>query len=103
MYKKNKPMAKFIFNVHKKTATINNIEVYHKNQGIGSIILKDIEGYVLKKYGVYKINVCAWQQMGSTDVLNFYKKNGYVLSDEKSTFYDDTIYIYDLYTLEKKT
>ena len=101
MYQINKPLAHFNFNVEKKNATLNNIVVFDKNKGIGSIVLQDMEEYVLKMYGVHKINVCAWQKMGNTDVLDFYKKNGYIFSDNKITTYDDSIYIYDLYRLEK--
>ena len=31
----------------------------------------------------------------------FYKKNGYIMSDEKSQIYDDSVIIYDLYKFEK--
>lgn len=103
MYQPKKSLAHFNFSVDKKNATLNNIEVYHKNQGIGSIVLKDMEEYVLKMYGVHKINVCAWQKSGNNEVLYFFKKNGYSLVDEKSDTYDDSMFIYDLYRLEKKT
>lgn len=105
MYQPHRSLAQFNFSVDvpKRRATINNIEVYHKNQGIGSIVLRDIEEYVLKMYGVQKINLCAWQKTGNNEVLHFFKKNGYHIINENSTTYDDSITIYDLYKMEKST
>lgn len=101
MHERNKILAHFNFSVHKKNTTINNMEVYYKNKGIGSIILKDIEKYVSKNHDVKKINLCAWQESGGDNLLHFFTKNGYSFINNKSAIYDDTLYIYDLYQFEK--
>jgi len=64
--------------------------------------VKDIEEYVKKVYKVNKINVCAWQQYGNHEVIEFYQKNGFKLLNHKNMIYDDSCNIFDLYVLEKK-
>jgi hypothetical protein len=65
--------------------------------------LNNLEKYVKYKYDVNYINLLAWQELGSTNIVDFFKKNGYIENkqDEIST-YDDYSKIYDLYPFYKK-
>lgn len=101
LYNNNHKLANYNFIVSDKKAVINNIQVHKKNMGIGSYILKNIENHVKEKHNVNNISLLAWQNSENEKVVDFYKKNGYIMSDEKSQIYDDSIIIYDLYKFEK--
>ena len=97
----NNKIANYNFMVSDKKAVINNIQVYKKNKGIGSSILHNIETYVKDTYDVNKISLLAWQNSENDKVVDFYKKNGYIMTGENSQIYDDSVIIYDLYKFEK--
>ena len=101
IYKQHIELAKYNFMIYNNSVTINNIEVYYKNKGIGSYILKNIEKYVKNIYNINKINLCAWQKYGDNNLINFYQKNGYILKNENNKIYDDYIFLYELYEFEK--
>ena len=101
VYNNNNKIANYNFMISDKKAVINNIQVYEKNKGIGSSILHNIETYVKEKYDTNNISLLAWQNSENEKVIDFYKKNGYIMSDEKSQIYDDSVIIYDLYKFEK--
>ena len=98
-------LAKVNFIICNRNTTINNLEVneIYQRQGYGSLILNNLEKYVKYKYDVNYINLLAWQELGSTNIVDFFKKNGYIENkqDEIST-YDDYSKIYDLYPFYKK-
>ena len=106
MYVCDKKIANYNFSVQNNLATINNIHVHKKNNGYGSFILYKIEDYVKNIYNVNTINVCAWQEYGTgndnDNVLNFYKKNGYHQLNKTPQIYDDSVFLYDLYTFQKE-
>ena len=101
LYNKNNKIANYNFMVSDKKAVINNIQVHEKNRGIGSSILHNIETYVKDTYDVNKISLLAWQNSENDKVVEFYKKNGYIMTGENSQIYDDSVIIYDLYKFEK--
>jgi DNA polymerase II large subunit len=101
LYNNKNKIADYNFMISDRKAVINNIQVYKKNIGIGSYILKNIENYAKEKHNVNNISLLAWQNSENEKVIDFYKKNGYIMSDEKSQLYDDSVNIYDLYKFEK--
>ena len=101
LYNNKNKIADYNFMISDRKAVINNIQVYKKNIGIGSYILKNIENYVKEKHNVNNISLLAWQNSENEKVIDFYKKNGYIMSDEQSQLYDDSVNIYDLYKFEK--
>ena len=50
---------------------------------------------------VNKVNLLAWQDSSSYNVINFFKKNGYKIINKNENGYDDSVIIYDLYHFEK--
>lgn len=98
-------LAKVNFIVCNKNATINNLEVneIYKRQGHGSEILNNLEKYVKYKYDVNNINLLAWQELGCTSIVDFFKKNEYIENKQHEiSTYDDYSKIYDLYPFYKK-
>ena len=79
------------------SATINNFNIHSKYQkmGHGSTFLKGIETSIKFDYNVNRINLLVWQQLGKDDVINFYKKNGYVESAPSTNVLNDYNNIYD--------
>ena len=77
LYRNETKITNYNFIVNDKSVTINNLEVKIKNKGIGSTILNNIENYVKNIYDVNKVNLLAWQDSSSDNVINFFKKNGY--------------------------
>ena len=55
----------------------------------------------VKKYDANNVSLLAWQNNENEKVIDFYKKNGYIMTGENSQIYDDSIIIYDLYKFEK--
>ena len=101
LYKNKTKIANYNFIIDDNSVTINNLEVKIKNKGIGSIILNNIEKYTKNIYNVNKVNLLAWQDSSSDNVINFFKKNGYKIIDKNDNGYDDSLIIYDLYHFEK--
>jgi len=101
LYRNETKIANYNFIVNDKSVTINNLEVKIKNKGIGSTILNNIENYVKNIYDVNKVNLLAWQDSSSDNVINFFKKNGYKIINKNENGYDDSVIIYDLYHFEK--
>lgn len=91
----------FIFNDN--TALLSNIHIRPKfqHQGFGSKLLSESET-ALKSVNVNSIHLLAWLPFGSTHVLDFYQKNGYILTDDHIDIYDDYTQLYDLVKLNKQ-
>ena len=83
--------------------TINHIEIIdsHKKEGHGSWLLQETEKILKNDYGIKKISLLGWQPSGSFDIVDFYKKNGYVNTYKHTRVYDDYVTIFDLYDLHK--
>ena len=101
LYKNKTKIANYNFIINDNSVTINNLEVKIKNKGIGSTILNNIEKYTKNIYNVNKVNLLAWQDSSSDNVINFFKKNGYKIININENGYDDSLIIYDLYHFEK--
>lgn len=91
--------------INDHNATINHIEINdsHKRQGHGSWLLQETEKILKKDYHIEKISLLGWQPSGSFEIVDFYKKNGYVNTYKHSNgVYDDYVTLFDLYRLDKK-
>jgi GNAT superfamily N-acetyltransferase len=78
-----------------------NVNSMHRNQGYGTHMLQLSERSLRESFGVRRIQLTAWQPTGSYDIVDFYKKNGFVSSTDMSYTYDDYIQLYDLYPMTK--
>lgn len=105
LYKNNNNIGSSIFSLNNKTATINNIEIdkKYRNLNYGSMLLYNIENNIKYIHNINKIILLAWQPSGSTNVIDFFKKNQYIHNyNDKINTYDDSVVIYDLYHFMKK-
>ena len=86
-----------------KHATLSNISIipYYQNCGFGSSLLTETEAYIQEQFNVSRMNLLAFQPIGSTNILDFYYKHGYVNSDSDIGTYDNQSQIYDLVRLHK--
>jgi len=87
------------------SVTINTIRIdnQYKNRGHGSTLLQGIEKCVKNEYNIKNVNLLAWQVQGSTEVFDFFKKNGYnEIENDDIDVYDDYDKIYDLIKFNKR-
>ena len=92
-------------NLDNNSATINTICIseQYRNKGHGSTLLQGIEKCVKNEYNIKNVNLLAWQVQGSTEVFDFFKKNGYnEIENDDIDIYDDYDKIYDLIKFNKK-
>ena len=85
------------------TALLSFIEIFpdFHRQGYGSKLLSKTENILRSDHQVTKISLLAWQPYSSDEVIKFYKKNGYVISNEKTELYDDSSKMWDLVQMHK--
>ena len=98
--------AQYILKSNSAILTNMEIKKSERRKGYGSTLLKHAEKRIFKHIPLETIYVTAWQPFGSWDVIDFYKKNDFVI--DKTQFiicqnqtYDDTSVIYDLYPMKK--
>ncbi len=87
------------------TTTINTICIdnHYRNMGYGTTLLQGIEKCIKNEYNIKNIKLLAWQAQGSTEVVDFFKKNGYNESDNDNiNTYDDYDKIYELIKFNKR-
>lgn len=74
-----------------------------RNMGYGTTLLQGIEKCIKNEYNIKNIKLLAWQAQGSTEVVDFFKKNGYNESDNDNiNTYDDYDKIYELIKFNKR-
>lgn len=100
---KNKHVGSCKLMIHDKNAIINHIYIddSHKKQGLGSLLLQETEQILKKDHSVQEISLLAWQPGGSFEIVDFYKKNGYLHKYKQSGTYDDQVTLFDLHHLYK--
>ena len=100
---KNKHIGSCKLMIHDKNAVINHIYINdtNKKQGLGSLLIQETEQILKKDFSVQEISLLAWQPGGSFDVVDFYKKNGYIISKTHSGIYDDSVTLFDLHQFYK--
>ena len=101
IYKDITKFGNMNFQIHNDSAILNNLWIDEPKKGHGTKIINQFENYVKFKYDTKQIRLLAWQPQGSTNVLDFYCKNGYTEKEMLRMNYDDGIIIYDLYRFEK--
>ena len=89
--------------VQDNTAQLAFMEILpdFRRQGHGSKLLSETENTLRNTHHVTEINLLAWQPYSSSEVIDFYKKNGYVVSNEKTELYDDSSKMWDLVQMHK--
>lgn len=101
----NHYFANVNFMIDKQNLIINNIEIkdVYRRHGYGSLILKNVEMYSKSKYDVNNVNLLVWQEYGSKNICDFFKKNQYIENNMNHiSRYDDYSKIYELYPFSKK-
>lgn len=95
--------TKIFFNKKELCGYISNIEVYSKfrKKGYGSIILNKSEYLLKNDYNVNIIKLLAWQK-SNENLVDFYKKNNYLIENNIFNIYDDGQDIYDLIPMIKQ-
>ena len=89
--------------VQDNTAQLAFMEILpdFRRQGHGSKLLSETENTLRTTHHVTEIHLLAWQPYSSSEVIDFYKKNGYVVSNEKTEMYDDSSKMWDLVQMHK--
>jgi len=89
--------------VQDNTAQLAFMEILpdFRRQGYGSKLLSETENTLRTTHHVIEIHLLAWQPYSSSEVIDFYKKNGYVISNEKTEMYDDSSKMWDLVQMHK--
>jgi len=89
--------------VNDNQAVINYmyIDDAHKGKGHGSWLLQETEKILKDEHTVKKISLLGWQPSGSFDIVDFYKKNGYITSKAHNGIYDDSVTLFDLHQFYK--
>lgn len=89
--------------VHPDFTTLANINVREsfQQEGYGSILLHETERYLQDNFNVSKISLLAKQIAGGDELIRFYIKNGYQISDDDIAIFDDYSHIYDLIRMHK--
>ena len=89
--------------VYPMSSCLANIRVQcsYKQQGYGSRILLETENCLQHSFHVSIISLLAMQPTGGDEIIQFYTKNGYQLSDNNIGTFDDYTQIYDLVRMHK--
>jgi len=90
--------------VNNGVAVLSDLEIYdqYKKQGLGTHFLQRSEDKLKARFGVQVVSLLAWQPTGGSEVVDFFKKNGYEPLIKDVGSYDDSVTIYDLHRLCKK-
>jgi GNAT superfamily N-acetyltransferase len=86
------------------TAVLANIHVHDefKFLGYGSHILQKTERSLNNIFQIRSMNLLAWQPSGGSEVIDFYKKNGYFLTDTPVEIFDNYSQLFDLIRMHNK-
>ena len=92
------------FFVTDKSALLSNIYIkpQYQHKGHGRVLLDISENTLKHKYNIDTIRALAWQPTGSTHVIDFYQKNGFVHTNYELQTYDDYVTQFDLHSLHNK-
>ena len=71
-----------------------------RRQGHGTKLLSETEN-ILRSQNVSQLSLLAHQPYSSSEVVDFYKKNGYVISNNEFGMYDDDSKMWDLVQMHK--
>ena len=72
-----------------------------QRQGYGSKLLSETENILRSQFDTYQVSLLAHQPYSSQEVIDFYKKNGYVISNKQFDMYDDSTKMWDLVQMHK--
>jgi GNAT superfamily N-acetyltransferase len=73
-----------------------------QRQGYGSKLLSETENILRRQFDTYQVSLLAWQPYSSQEVVDFYKKNGYLISNyQTDVVYDDSTKMWDLVKMHK--
>lgn len=83
-------------------AHLSFIEIHSdfQRQGHGTKLLSETEN-ILRSQNVSQISLLAHQPYSSSEIIDFYKKNGYVISNNEFGMYDDDSKMWDLVQMHK--
>lgn len=87
-----------------KTATLANLNVHNEFKcfGYGTHIIKETERNLKSSFSIRSVNLLAWQPSGGSEIIDFYKKNGYVTTDNRIEIFDDYSQLFDLTRMHKE-
>jgi hypothetical protein len=89
--------------IQDRAAVLTDLEIYdpHKHKGWGTNFLRETESILKKQYYVRSVSLLAWQPSGSSNVVDFFKKNQYQPLFNEIGTYDDSVTLFDLHHMYK--
>ena len=104
LFQQNQHIGSCKLMINDNKAIVNHIYIddLHKGKGHGSWLLQETEKILKHEHNVDSISLLGWQPSGSFEIVDFYKKNGYVTTYEHCGIYDDHVTLFDLHQLHKK-
>ena len=96
LYNNNvKLLGQISYNTKNNTTYLNNlfINIEFRNKGYSQKLLNYV--YLLNKNNIIKLFV--WEPIDNPKLVNFYKKRGYVITnDTKTVYYDDSERLFEI-------
>ena len=90
--------------INKTNSMIHNINIKTEYQGFGygNYLLNSTENLLMLNQNLRNISLVAYQKDNiGNNLINFYKKNNYIIIKDNYNTYDDGEYIYNLYKMTK--
>ena len=102
LYNNNVKLGQISYNTKNNTTYLNNlfINIEFRNKGYSQKLLNYV--YLLNKNNIIKLFV--WEPIDNPKLVNFYKKRGYVITnDTKTVYYDDSERLFEIIEMTKYT
>ena len=89
--------------INKTDAVINNLYIEHeyRNSENGSKLLQYTESILKNNYSIEKTSLLAHEKVNCS-LSNFFKKNGYYVSNTNYDMYDDGLNMFNLIPMHKR-
>ena len=104
LIKHNKTIGSSKYFITNNTALLSSINIYdnYKYKGYGNRLMYYAETFLMQNYNINRINTLAWQPSCSTDIVDFYTKNGFITNPNSIIqTYDDSVTQFDLFHMHK--
>ena len=92
--KHNKIIGSSKYFITNNTALLSSINIYdnYKYKGYGNRLMYYAETFLMQNYNINRINTLARQPSYSTDIVDFYTKNGFITHPNSIIqTYDDSV------------
>ena len=90
--------------IEKQRATLANIHIKDEFKlfGYGTHIIQETERNLKNTFNIRSVNLLVWQPSGGYEVVDFYKKNGYTMTNVRTQTFDDYSQMFDLINMHKR-